>query len=95
MRGKRAVSIVLAAVLLLGLTACGAKEGAVYVQSVEDLANLGGIAPGDRFAGVVVSENVAEITKDNDKSVAELMSGRATMSPRARSCLPMTPRSCS
>ena len=73
MRGKKTVSFLLAAVMLLGLAGCGAKEGAVYVQSVADLANLGGIAPGDRFAGLVVSENVAEINKDGDKSVAELL----------------------
>ena len=71
MRGKRVGSLLLAAVMLLCFTGCGSQEGAVYVQSVKDLTALGGIAPGDRFAGVVVSENVAEITKDNDKSVAE------------------------
>ncbi len=73
MRGKRVGSLLLAAVMLLCFTGCGSQEGAVYVQSVKDLTALGGIAPGDRFAGVVVSENVAEITKDNDKSVAELL----------------------
>ena len=73
MRGNKVVSILLAAALLLSFAGCGAKEGAVYVQSVADLSALGGIAPGDRFAGVVVSENVAEITKDGDKSVAELL----------------------
>ena len=73
MRGKRMGILLLAAVLLLTLAACGAKEGAVYVQSVADLASLGGIAPGDRFAGIVVSENVAEINKDGEKSIAELL----------------------
>ena len=73
MKGKKMVSFLLAAALLLSLAGCGAKEGAVYVQSVADLAALGGIAPGDRFAGIVVSENVAEISKDGDKSVAELL----------------------
>ena len=73
MRGRKTVSFLLAAALMLGLCGCGAQEGAVYVQSVGDLAALGGIAPGDRFAGVVVSENVAEINKDGDKSIAELL----------------------
>ena len=73
MNGKKMVSFLLAAALLLSLAGCGSQEGAVYVQSVADLAALGGIAPGDRFAGIVVSENVAEITKDGDKSVAELL----------------------
>ena len=73
MRGRRMNAFLLAAALLLTITGCGNTEGAVYVQSVAELTNLGGIAPGDRFAGVVVSENVAEINKDNDKSIAELL----------------------
>ena len=52
---------------------CGSDEGAVYVQSVADLANLGGIAPGDRFAGLVVSENVTEIQKDSEKTIKEVL----------------------
>ena len=73
MKQKRILCVVLAAVTLLCLTACGSGEGAVYVQSVAELASLGGIAPGDRFAGIVVSENVAEIQKDSDKTIAELL----------------------
>lgn len=56
---------------LLTLTACSSGTE-VYVQSVKILASLGGIAPGDRFAGLVVSENVTEIEKDQDKTVLEL-----------------------
>ena len=73
MKMKRTVCFALAALLLLGLSGCGSAEGAVYVQRVGDLAALGGIAPGDRFAGVVVSENVAEIHKDGDKVIGELL----------------------
>lgn len=73
MKLRKAVSLMMLAVMLLGLTACGSSEGAVYVQSVADLAGLGGIAPGDRFAGLVVSENVAEIQKDGDKTIGELL----------------------
>ncbi len=73
MKGNKCLSLVLAAVMLLALTACGSGEGAVYVQSVADLSNLGGIAPGDRFAGIVVSENVAEIQKDGERTIAELL----------------------
>lgn len=59
-----------AAALLLG----GCSSGtAVYVQSVETLMGMGGIAPGDRFAGIVVSENVTEIKKDSEKTVKELL----------------------
>ena len=73
MDGKRLVCVFLALCLLLGISGCGSKEGAVFVQSVKDLAGYGGIAPGDRFAGLVVSENVAQIQKDGDKTVAELL----------------------
>ena len=62
----------LALVLALMLTGC-ASGTAVYVQSVEVLSGMGGIAPGDRFAGLVVSEHVTEIKKDADKTVAELL----------------------
>ena len=58
---------------VLALSACGEQEQAVYVQSVAELAGLGGIAPGDRFAGMVVSENVAQIQKDPDMTVEELL----------------------
>ena len=64
----------LAALLCLALTLSGCASGtAVYVQSVEVLSNMGGIAPGDRFAGMVVSEHVTEIKKDSDKTVEELL----------------------
>lgn len=63
----------------LALALCGAlvfsgcsTGTAVYVQSVEVLSSMGGIAPGDRFAGMVVSEYVTEIKKDPDKTVEEL-----------------------
>ena len=62
---------VLTAVMLL--SGCGGSKAAVYVQSVKDLAGMGAIAPGDRFAGIVVSENVAEIQKDGEKTIAELL----------------------
>lgn len=72
MRGKiNCVAIVVA--LALTLTGCGSKSGAVYVQSVRELSQLGGIAPGDRFVGMVVSEHVAEIYKDGDKTIEELL----------------------
>ena len=73
MKCKRCLSALLILGLLLSVAGCGRKENAVYVQSVADLAGMGGIAPGDRFAGLVVSENVAQIQKDGDKTVAELL----------------------
>lgn len=59
--------------LMACLCACGSSETGVYVQSVESLAAMGGIAPSDRFPGILVSENVTEIQKDSDKTVAELL----------------------
>ncbi len=70
---KKVLAWCLLAALTLSLAACGDNGAGVYVQSVEELAGFGGIAPGDRFGGVVVSENVAKIEKDTDKSVKELL----------------------
>ena len=42
--------------LIVFLAGCGKDGTAVYVQSVSSLSVMGGIAPGDRFAGIVVSE---------------------------------------
>ena len=69
---KRWLALLLSTTLILTLTACGSKTS-VYVQSVSSLMSMGGIAPGDRFAGIVVSENVTEIQKDADKRVKELL----------------------
>ena len=73
MKSIKIVSILLVLTMLAALTGCGNDSAAVYVQSVGDLMGMGGIAPGDRFAGLVVSENVAQIQKDSDRSVAELL----------------------
>ena len=73
MNVKRWVAFGLALCILFTLTACGNSGTKVFVQSVSGLMNMGGIAPGDRFGGLVVSENVVEIHKDGDKSIAELL----------------------
>ena len=73
MKLKKCCATVLAMALMLTLAACGSSGSGVYVQSVAELSNLGGIAPGDRFPGMVVSENVTEIEKDGDKTIAELL----------------------
>ena len=73
MNTKKLISLLLTLCLLVCLTACGGSKNAVYVQSVKTLAGYGGIAPGDRFAGIVVSEHVAEIQKDGDKTIGELL----------------------
>ena len=73
MKSKKIAAMLLVLTILAALTGCGNDGAAVYVQSVSDLMGMGGIAPGDRFAGIVVSENVAQIQKDSDRSVAELL----------------------
>ena len=72
MKIRKYIALILA-LCLLCLTGCGNNGGGVYVQSVKTLAGYGGIAPGDRFSGIVVSENVAEIHKDGDKTIGELL----------------------
>ena len=69
---KRFAALLCAAVMLFA-AGCSDSGTAVFVQSVESLSAMGGIAPGDRFAGLVVSENVAEINKDESKTVKELL----------------------
>ena len=73
MRMKKWLALILALCLAVPMAGCGSKDTAVYVQSVEKLSGIGGIAPGDRFLGIVVSENVTEIKKDSDKTVKELL----------------------
>jgi len=72
MNGRKWLVLLMAAALLVSITGCG-SDAAVYVQSVENLAGLGGIAPGDRFAGLVVSENTAQIEKDAERSIEEVL----------------------
>ena len=70
---KKLLVLCLALSLVLTMAACGDSENAVYVQKVAELSNMGGIARGDKFAGIVVSENIAEVQKDNQMAVAELL----------------------
>lgn len=72
MNMKKWLCIVCGLCLILSLTACGSDENAVFVQSVKTLSSLGGIAPGDRFPGMVVSENVTEVHKDSEKVIADV-----------------------
>ena len=73
MKGRKCVVFLAAVAVAALLVGCGGKDTAVYVQSVGELSRMGGIAPGDRFAGLVVSENVAEIEKDGEKTISELL----------------------
>ena len=72
MNMKKMLCIACALCLALSLTACAGDENAVYVQSVKTLSGMGGIAPGDKFPGMVVSENVTEIHKDGEKTIADV-----------------------
>ena len=69
---KKMLCIACALCLAMSLTACAGDENAVYVQSVKTLSGMGGIAPGDKFPGMVVSENVTEIHKDGEKTIADV-----------------------
>ena len=73
MNGKKWLVLFLTLSILLTVSGCASKENAVYVQSVKDLSGIGAIAPGDRFPGMVVSENVTEINKDGDKTIAQVL----------------------
>ena len=73
MKLKKCCASILIMALLLALAGCADSGSGIYVQSVAELSGLGGIAPGDRFPGMVVSENVTEIQKDGEKSIAELL----------------------
>lgn len=72
MNGKKWLILAMAISMCVMLLGCG-SDHAVYVQSVEALSNMGGIAPGDYFLGMVVSEHVTQIKKDSDKGVKELL----------------------
>ena len=95
MNMKKWISLALAVCLALSLCACSADKNAVFVQSVKTLSGIGAIAPGDRFPGMVISENVTEIQKDENKVIAEVLVRKATTWRRARSCSPTTWTSCS
>lgn len=69
---KKIVAWILAVCLVFGLTACSQNESHVYVQNVSTLSQMGGIAADDRFSGIVVSESVSEVKKDDDKVVEEV-----------------------
>lgn len=69
---RKWMAALLALVMALTVTACADPENAVFVQSVAELSGMGGIAPGDRFPGMVVSENITEIQKDTQMVVEEL-----------------------
>ena len=61
--------IALGAALILGLTGCG-KQTQVNAEQAGLLTTA--VTCADKFAGVVVSENAVEITRDTEKQIDEL-----------------------
>ena len=68
MKMKKTV-IALGAALMLGLTGCGGQTQ-INVEQAGMLATA--VTSSDKFAGVVVSENVIEIDRDTEKQIDEL-----------------------
>ncbi len=68
MKMKKTV-IALGAALILGLTGCG-KQTQINVEQAGMLTIAA--TSSDKFAGVVVSENAVEITRDTEKQIDEL-----------------------
>ena len=67
---KKWMAIMLALAMLVCLAGCGSENGPVPVQRADQLALAG--RAGERYPGIVVSENVVEITRDSSKRVEEL-----------------------
>lgn len=68
--GKRVLTIMLAAVLMLTVCGCGGGGSGISVQRADSLRAVG--LAGERYVGMVVNDNVVEITRDSTKTIAEL-----------------------
>ena len=68
--GKRVLTIVLAAVLMLTVCGCGGGGSGISVQRADSLRAVG--LAGERYVGMVVNDNVVNITRDSTKTIAEL-----------------------
>ena len=69
---KTAAFLLSAAIALSLLAACGGDAGTAAVKSVREIVADGSIAFADRYAGIVVSGESAEIKKDEDKEILEV-----------------------
>lgn len=67
---KKLVLLVMALSVLLAFGGCGGEGSAIAVQRADQLAIAGQAE--ERYAGMVVSEDVVEITRDSTKKVEEL-----------------------
>ena len=73
MKGRKWAAFAAALCLTACLAGCGEELPSVYVQNVGKLMSQGAIVPGDRFAGIVVSEDITQIEKDSEMTVEELL----------------------
>lgn len=60
------------ALLLGGLTGCGNKLPAVYVQSVAQIMGYGTMGGSNACAGVVVAQKEVKVERDENRKIAEL-----------------------
>lgn len=67
---KKIISFALAAVMALSLCACAEENEGIAVQRADSLAAAS--VAGERYAAMVVSEDVTEIKRDHTKTVEEL-----------------------
>lgn len=70
---KKWIAAVLSGALLLGLAGCSSEpDTVVYVQNVAQIVGAGAIGTDNLFAGLVVSEKVTEVQRDQSKTVEQL-----------------------
>lgn len=73
---KKAMAVLLAALMIAGLCACAGGSSAdgteVTVQSVADITGMGSLGVVERYAGKVVSGQTEKITRDTNKKVGEV-----------------------
>ncbi len=67
---KKIVSLICAAAMAFALCACAQEDGGIAVQRADSLINAS--LAGERYAAMVVSEDVTEIRRDSTKQVEEL-----------------------
>ena len=66
---RKVLSLITVLCFALGLCACGEESGGVPVQRADSLLTA---AAGDRYAAMVVSEDVTNIQRDSSKTIAEV-----------------------
>ncbi len=67
---KKWIALILALALMVSFAGCASDDTGIPVQRADQLMLAG--QAGERYAGVVVSENVVEINRDSSKRIEEL-----------------------